>query len=173
MKANIVLIGFMGAGKTSVAKLLARKLEMKVISSDQEIVKKTGKSIATIFTVEGEKYFRELEKQIIAKISQRNNCIIDCGGGVVLNEQNTALLKEKGTVVYLETSPEEIYERLKSETQRPLLNTAEPKQQIKKLLKDRRGLYEKAADATIMTDGKSLQMIVEEIEQFLARRSHE
>ncbi len=162
MLKNIVLIGFMGVGKSLAAKHLSEKLHRAVVSTDDLIVAQEGKSIAKIFHDSGELYFRKVETDIVAAIVDKQNVIIDCGGGVALNPQNLELLKKNGIVFYLSASPEEIYKNVKDQTNRPLLNTPDPKNKIKELLQARRPFYEKA-DYVIDADGKTGEQLCVDI----------
>ncbi len=162
MSKNIVLIGFMGVGKSLAAKHLAEKLQRPVISTDELVVLKEKKSIAKIFQDHGESYFRKIESGIVAAIADKENVIIDCGGGVALNSHNLELLKKNGIVFYLSASPEEIYKNVKDQTNRPLLNTPDPKNKIKELLEQRRPFYEKA-DYVIDADGKTGEQLCVDI----------
>ncbi|HPN87861.1 MAG TPA: shikimate kinase [Candidatus Omnitrophota bacterium] len=163
---NIAIIGFMGAGKSLISKLLAQLLNRKRISLDDLIEQKEGRAISDIFKDFGEPYFRKIESQIVEEISQQKNLIIDCGGGVVINPENIENLKKKGVLVYLSASPEIIYKRIKQETHRPLLQTDNPQEKIKELLNARQSFYQKA-DFTIDTDQKTPEEICQEIIRFL------
>ena len=159
---NIVFIGFMGSGKSSTSKFLAKTLRRKVFSTDQIIVKEQGRSIAQIFREEGEAYFRQLEKKTVAKLAKYKNVIIDCGGGIVLNPDNIKRLKKNGILVYLKTSPAWILKRVKKTGKRPLLNVNQPLKKIKELLRKRAALYNQA-DVTIRTDEKTPREVAREV----------
>ncbi len=163
---NIVFIGFMGSGKSSTSKCLAKLLKRKVLSTDQMIVAQEKKTIAKIFKKEGEPYFRELEKKMVAKIFQKENIIVDCGGGVVLNPDNIKHLKKNGILIYLYTSPAWIYKRIMTNKKRPLLNVKNPLVKIKQLLKDRQFLY-RQADHAIDTDGKTPEEVALKVRELL------
>src|SRR3989338_6200720 len=162
MKKNIVVVGFMGAGKSLISKKLAQKLNFPVFSTDKLIEEKEGRSISNIFQSSTETYFRKVEKEIVLKVSEQENVIIDCGGGVVLDADNIANLKRNGSIFYLFTPPETIYERVKHKTTRPLLNSENPGEKIKELLKQRQPFYAQA-DHTIDTRDKTVDEIVNEI----------
>ncbi len=162
MVKNIVLIGFMGVGKSLAAKHLAAKLECTIISTDERVVEQEGKSIAQIFQDHGEEYFRTAEANIVAAIADQRNKIIDCGGGVALNPRNLELLKKNGIIFYLSASTEEIYQNVKDQKNRPLLNTPNPKNKIRELLEQRRPFYEKA-DYQIDADGKTGEQLCVDI----------
>ena len=167
MKNNIVIIGFMATGKTSVAQALASKLGKEYVSIDDLIAKKANKEIPKIFEDDGEIKFRELEIEIVKKVSEKDDIVIDCGGGVVLNWINVVRLKEKGIKVLLTASVERILERSSSSTERPLLNVQNTKEKIVELLKFREPFYKKAADMIIDTTNQSIDNIVTQILDFL------
>jgi len=157
---KIILIGFMGSGKTTVAKKLGEKLDLKVIEMDDLIIKKSGKSIRQIFSENGEAQFRELETKVAKNLEKRDKCIISTGGGVVMSKINIGYLKENGKIIFLKTSFLEITERLKNNNDRPLFKD---KKMAKKLFIFRQKLYEEYADLIINTDGKSVEKITYEI----------
>ncbi len=160
---NIILIGPMGVGKSTVGKRLAKKLKIDFFDSDQEIVKKTGVDISTIFEYEGEKGFREREKKIIHELCQLKNIVLATGGGVVLSKQNRELLSTNGIVFYLKASIETILNRAKKENSRPLLKTVNKRERISELLIQRVPLYEEIASHAINTDRHTVNWAVEEI----------
>lgn len=162
MNKNIVLIGFMGSGKSVVSKRLSSRLKRKVVSTDESVVRMEQKSIPEIFSDSGEDHFRQCEKKVIADIAREENVIIDCGGGVVLDPENLAKLKEKGTLFYLAANPEILYQRVKKQSHRPLLNCDNPKEKIEELLTKREPCY-KQADHIIDTNGKSVAQVCKEI----------
>ncbi len=162
MSKNIVLIGFMGVGKSLAAKYLAAKLARPIISTDEIIVQQQGKSIAKIFADHGEEYFRQIEAQIVESIAEKKDVIVDCGGGIALNPLNLESLKKNGIVFYLSASAQEIYKNVKDQKHRPLLNTPDPKNSITELLEKRRPFYEKA-DYVIDADGKTGQQLCVDI----------
>ena len=153
----------MGVGKSTVGKRLAKKLKLDFYDSDQEIEKKTGVDIATIFEYEGESGFREREKKIIHDLCQLKNIVLSTGGGVVLIKQNRELLLTSGVVFYLKASIETILNRAKNENSRPLLKTTNKKERISDLLKQRVPLYEEIANHTINTDRHTVNWSVEQI----------
>ena len=163
MKTNIVLIGMMGCGKTTVGGELAKVLvDYKYIDIDLEIEKSTQKKISEIFLKHGESFFRMLETEKISKFSKEEKQIISTGGGAFESEENRKNLKFNGTVIYLRTSPEEIYKRIKNETHRPLLRKDFSVEKIASIIKKREQNYKKA-DIIIDTDLKTPQNIVKEI----------
>ncbi len=141
---NIVIVGFMGTGKTVVAKLLAEKTGMKYVSTDKMIESREKKTIKTIFKEKGEEYFRKIEKEIVKNVSSGSGQIIDAGGGVVLDGENMKNLKFSGIVVCLWADPGVIHKRTAKYRTRPLLNVPDPEGRIKELMDLRRPLYEQA-----------------------------
>lgn len=162
-KKNIVLVGFMGAGKTLVAQRLAEILKRPCVSTDRVIEDKEKCSIVEIFKASGEEYFRGLEKEIVKELSQKENLIIDCGGGAVLQQENIDRLKEKGILIYLFCDPDVIYQRTKNKRQRPLLNVPDSRIKIQELLDQRKSYYEQAhftIDTSRLSADQSAQKIL-------------
>lgn len=157
---KLVLIGFMGSGKTTVAKILAKKLGLEVVEMDDLIVKESGKSISQIFKDDGEKKFRELESQVAIDQINKENVVISTGGGIITNEDNITNLKINGKIIFLKTSFSEIKKRLKNIEDRPLFKN---KKLAEKLFKFRQKLYEKNADLIVNTDGRSVEEVAYEI----------
>ena len=163
---NVILIGFMGSGKTTVGLRLSYRLRRSVIDTDKEIEREEKRSISDIFAAEGEAYFRDRETACLKKlIKDARNQIISVGGGLPLREENRILLRELGQVFYLRASAGTIYERLKHDTTRPLLQGADPQNKIKTLLGERDAYYMEAADVVINVDGKDFEKILSEIVQ--------
>ena len=162
---NILLIGPMGSGKTSVARLLANDLDKNFLDTDEEVMKKTGVDIAYIFDMEGEEGFRKRECLALKECLADNNMVLSTGGGIVLSKENRNILKDRGTVVYLQTSISSQVERTASSNNRPLLQNENPEETLEKLMLTRGPLYEEIADITIMTDNKSLQEMSKEIQR--------
>lgn len=160
---NIFLIGFMGAGKSTVARHLQKRLKMNLAEMDERIEKEQGMTIPEIFEKYGESRFRDLESELILTIGKEGNTIVSCGGGVVVRPENIEYMKKNGRVFYLKTSPETVYNRVKDSTNRPILNGNMNVEYIAGLMEKRRTLYEGAADITITTDGKSVDEITDEI----------
>ena len=153
MMRSIILVGFMGSGKTSLGEVLKEKTGMKLIDTDSLIEEAEGRSINDIFKAEGEEYFRKLESEALKKISLSEEAvIISTGGGAVLADRNIPLLMSCGEVVYLRTKPETIVKRLKDDNSRPLLKTDNKEEKIREILKNREGRYVVAADIIIDTD---------------------
>jgi len=153
---NLILIGFMGTGKTSVGMRVARSLGFRFVDTDTLIVKETGKTIPEIFEESGEGHFRSLESAILRRCAEGEDQVISTGGGIVTREENRALLHEAGYVIWLKTSPEIIYERVKRNRNRPLLQTEDPLGTIRDLLALRKDLYEACADLAIKTDSLTM-----------------
>lgn len=161
---NIILIGFMGSGKTSVGTLLARKLSYGFMDTDQLIEKKTGKCIKEIFAAEGEDYFRKLETEVILDMKHNlQNTILSVGGGLPIQQGNAEILREIGTVIFLKAHKDTLKKRLSGDTTRPLLNGEELDKKMDCLLQSREPIYEKAAQLIINTDSKSFEELLVEI----------
>lgn len=157
---NVVLIGFMGCGKTSIGKNLANTLELNFIDVDQYIENKMDRTIPEIFSKKGEQYFREVEKKAIETISEESGYIIATGGGAILNFENINNLKKNGTIIYLKAEIDHIYNNIKGDDNRPLLQTDNPYDTIKVLLTERENMYEKAADIIIDVTNRTIVDIV-------------
>jgi shikimate kinase len=164
---NIVLIGFMGAGKTSISEYLKTLFAMDVIEMDQIIAEREGMSIPDIFEVHGEQYFRDLETNLLIEMQERKNVVISCGGGTPLRECNVVEMKKNGRVVLLTASPETIFDRVKDSHDRPVIENNKNVPFIADLMEKRRAKYEAAADIVINTDGKSIIEVCEELVQKL------
>ena len=163
MNKNIILIGMMGSGKTTVSKELSKTLpEYTLIDIDSEIEKSTQKKISEIFLKHGEPFFRMLEADKIKKFCTGNNHIISAGGGAFENEDNRKIMLENGVVIYLKAAADEIYNRIKNETHRPLLKRNFSLEKIENIMKNREKNYLKA-NHTIDTTGKTPYNIVKEI----------
>lgn len=163
MGNNIFLIGFMGVGKSTIARILAKELNAKLVEMDETIEAEAGITINEIFEKYGETHFRDLESALVARIAGEGSAVVSCGGGAVLREENVANMKKNGTVIFLSATPETIYERVHTSTNRPLLNGNMNVEYIAQLMEKRRAVYEKAADVTIVTDDKELSDIIAEI----------
>jgi len=159
---NIVLVGFMGTGKTAVANVLARKSAMPLLDMDTMIEERTGKPITRIFAEEGEPAFRQIEHTLAAELATPSGSIISTGGGIVLNPDNIRLLSEGGLVVCLQASVDEILRRVQHDTTRPLLQTPDRRARIEALLVTRAPLYA-AIPFQIQTDGRTIEEIATEI----------
>lgn len=165
-KNNIILIGFMGCGKSSVGYRLSYALRQTLIDTDKLIEKKQKMTISEIFETEGEAAFRQMETDCIRYlIENADKQIISTGGGLPMREENHALLKELGTVYYLKVTKEAVYERLKGDTTRPLLQGENPEAKIEELLTKRAPIYEACADYVIEVSDKSFEEIIREISE--------
>ena len=160
---NIVLIGFMGAGKSTISDFLRTVFAMEVIEMDQIIAEREGMSISDIFEVYGEQYFRDLETNLLIEMQSRTNVVISCGGGTPMRECNVVEMKKNGRVVLLTAKPETILDRVKDNHDRPLIENNKTVPFIAELMEKRRAKYEAAADIIIETDGKSELEICEEL----------
>ena len=164
MKPNIALIGFMGVGKTAVARRLAGKLGKRLVELDSLIEQRAGKPIARIFSEDGEVAFRQLEIDVAREVAAGKNQVIACGGGIVLNRINIDRLKKGAVVVYLTASPEAILQRVSEDnTVRPLLEKKDRVLAIREMLKFRQPLYQQAADITIDTSGLDVEAVAEQV----------
>jgi len=163
---NIVLVGFMGTGKTVVARALSKKFKLKYVSTDELIERKEKRSISDIFAKSGEEYFRKIEKDTVTKASSIENAVIDTGGGVVKDAGNMENLRSKGVIICLLAKPEVILARTKKCSQRPLLNARDPLMKIKELLAERKPFYDKA-DHHISTDEAGVEKVACEIERIM------
>lgn len=164
---NIFLVGFMGVGKSTIAKELKKLLDMKLVEMDARIVEEQGMSINEIFEKYGENHFRDIESKLVLDIGDEGNTIVSCGGGVVLRPENVEHMKQSGKVVYLTATPESIFERVKNGNERPILNGNMNVEYIKGLMEKRKPFYEAAADIMIETDNKSIEKICQEIQSKL------
>ncbi len=154
MGKNIIMVGFMGSGKTTVGRILAKKIGYEFFDTDKYIEKKEQMTINEIFATKGEPYFRALELEVAKEISTSENKVIGTGGGMVKNDEIMRLLKANGIVIYLKASPGKIAHNLRNDDSRPLLAGGDKYGKIKALLAQREPLYIKAADIIINTDRK-------------------
>ena len=163
---NIILVGFMGTGKSVVGKKLAAKLNKDFVESDDMIEAREKMPIRDIFEKKGEPYFRRVEKEVIKEASSRKNVVISAGGGAIVDEENFNNLKNSGTLICLKASPDTILKRTKDLKTRPLLNVPDPKKRIEELLKKREPYYNKA-NFIIDTDNLSIEQVVLKITDLL------
>lgn len=159
---NISLIGFMGTGKSSVGQLVAAQLHFTFLDTDHVIEARAGKSISDIFAELGEPAFRELERKIVGELVTRKKTVISTGGGLPANPDNLASLKTHSLVVCLWASPEKIWERVRTQTHRPLLNEPDPLAKIRKLLEEREPYY-RQADVLLNTELRSLKDVAQQV----------
>jgi shikimate kinase len=159
---NIYIVGFMGTGKTVAGRALAKKLHSDFVDLDACVEEKEGASISDIFKASGEDYFRGLEKQALVNASAKQGAVVSCGGGIVIDPENMALMKGTGICICLSASPQEILKRIGVTSHRPLLHNADPLDRIQKLLSDRDSFY-RQADIIIDTTNLSVEEIVDTI----------
>lgn len=159
---NIILVGMMGSGKTSIGKLLAEELGFKLIDTDVEVEKKNKMTINEIFKKMGKMGFRYIEEEVVEQLGRSVNRVIATGGGTIMSPKNYNLFRRNGDMVYLKASAEEIYNRVKGDKTRPLLQTSDPLKTIQELIEKRSEIYEKAS-ITVSTDGKTPEEITTEI----------
>ena len=166
---NIFLVGLMGAGKTSVGKLLARRMGKTFCDCDHEIERGTGVRIPVIFEIEGEAGFRARERRMLAELAERSNIVLATGGGAVLSEENRSALAQHGTVVYLRASPQDLWQRTRHDRNRPLLQTPNPLARLTDLFNERDPLYRELADLIVDTGSQSVSALAHRLEQKLAQ----
>lgn len=166
---NIILVGLMGAGKTTVGKLLARHLNKTFIDSDHEIEHRTGVKIPLIFELEGEAGFRDREAAVIAELCQQRNIVLATGGGAVLREENRRCLGNSGTVIYLRAQVADLWQRTRHDKNRPLLQTANPQAKLQELFTQRDPLYREVADIVMDTGDQNIHSLVRQLEQKLRK----
>jgi len=157
---NIFLVGLMGAGKTSVGRVLARRLGKRFVDGDHEIEARTGVRVAVIFEIEGEAGFRRREVALLDELTQREETVLATGGGAILDAPLAQAMRERGLVVYLRASADEIYRRTRQDRSRPLLQTADPRARIDQLLREREPLYEKAAHLVFQSAASNPRRLV-------------
>lgn len=160
---HLFLIGFMGAGKTSVSQALGKHLGWDIVEMDQHIAAQEGMSVSEIFAQKGESYFRACETALLESFAQSEPCIVSCGGGVPMREENVAAMKRSGTVVLLTARPEVILDRVKDDHSRPLLEGHKDIPYITSLMEQRRPKYEAAADLVVDTSDISVEEVCREI----------
>jgi len=170
MTKNIVLTGFMGTGKTEVGRLLARRLGYALVDVDDEIEKEQHMKISDIFSRLGEPAFRDIESEMIKRLSSGDRVIISTGGGAVLRQENIDCLRTNGIIVCLTASAETIFHRIKRNDDRPLLKVDDPLEKIKELLASRRHCYEKA-DVSVDTEKKTPSEVAGEIIERVAQKA--
>ncbi len=166
---NLVLIGFMGSGKSEVGSRLAAVLGMGLADTDARIEERAGISIAHIFEREGEDVFRALERQVVADAAAGDGLVIATGGGVVLDRRNVDALRDNGLIFYLDIEGEDAHIRTAGDAARPLLNVGDREGEVRRLLEQRRPLYEASAHYRIRVSGKSVEELVQEIVEIWRR----
>ena len=153
----------MGAGKTTVGRLLARRLKRSFYDSDEEIERRCGVRVPVIFDIEGEAGFRARETQVIAELCALDNTVLATGGGVVLAEENRRIIAARGIVVYLHARPPHLWQRVRHDRNRPLLATADPQKKLEELYAERDPLYREVADLVVDTGKQSVQMLAKDL----------
>lgn len=168
---NIILTGYMGSGKTTVGKLIAKIMGYTFIDTDEMIAVQEGRSISEIFATDGEQTFRDLETELLKRFikDQRERLVISTGGGMPVREENRQILKQLGRVVYLKASPAVIHDRIKDDTERPLLQCADPLKRIEEMIAARGPLYEDGAEIVINVDGLTPSEAADEVGRIYKR----
>ena len=161
----------MGAGKSTIGRLLSQELKLEFIDSDKEIEQRAGADIPWIFDVEGEAGFRDREESVIKELSNRDSIVLSTGGGAVIRPANRAVLQANGTVVYLKTSIEQQLDRTSRDKNRPLLQTENPRAVLEQLMETRHPLYMDAADIVVKTDNRHPKTVASEIIKQLRSQS--
>ncbi len=164
MTGNIFLVGLMGAGKTTVGRLLAKHLHKTFVDSDHEIERRTGVNIPLIFELEGEAGFRAREATVIDELTQMQDTVLATGGGAVLNPENREHLRQRGTVVYLRANVEDLWARTRHDRNRPLLQTPDPQARLRELYAQRDPLYREIAHITVDSGEQNVHTLVHKLE---------
>lgn len=165
---NIILIGMMGSGKTTVGKLLAKQLDKEFVDSDEEIQRRTGVTIPHIFDVEGEAGFRARETAALEELMHRKNIVLATGGGAPLSEQNRSMLMRGGIVVYLKSNVHDLWHRTRHDHNRPLLQTPDPRATLQTLYEQRDPIYSSIADIVIHTGKQNVQILLSRLQQMIS-----
>lgn len=167
---NLILVGMMGSGKTTMGRALARHFGKAFVDSDEEIIRRTGVTVSHIFDIEGEAGFRLRETAAIRDLVGRDNTVLATGGGAVLAEENRTMLQQNGVVIYLKANVHELWQRTRHDRNRPLLQTGDPLEKLNELFRQRDPLYQQVADIVVQSGKQSvhvlMQHLVEEIELF-------
>ncbi len=164
LSGNIILIGMMGSGKTTVGKLLAKALHKTFIDSDDEIQRRTGVTVPHIFDVEGEAGFRLRETAALEDLLQRRDIVLATGGGAPLNQQNRERIQDGGIVIYLKSGVHDLWQRTRHDQNRPLLQTADPRAKLQALYEERDPLYAGIADIVIHTGKQNVQVLLAKLQ---------
>ena len=171
LPGNIYLVGLMGAGKTSVGRILAKRLHKTFIDSDHEIEHRTGVRIPVIFEIEGEAGFRKRESSAVQELVKLSEIVLATGGGVVLDPENRRALRSTGTVVYLRAAPTELWVRTRHDRNRPLLQTSNPLAKLEELHRSRDPLYRETAHLIVDTGNQAIRTLVNRLERELRARA--
>lgn len=166
---NIYLIGYRGTGKTRIGRELAKALGKEFTDTDDLIVEKAGKGIPEIFKQDGEGKFRDLESRVLGEVAAKGDLVVGCGGGVILRKRNIEKLKKSGVIILLEASPEKIYGRISGDHNRPALTDKNEFEEIRQVLAERKGNYEKAADYKVDAGNFSIRENVGQIIEILKK----
>ncbi|MCW8931172.1 MAG: shikimate kinase AroK [Gammaproteobacteria bacterium] len=169
--SNIILIGPMGAGKTTIGRQIARRLSFDFYDSDREIEERTGVTIPLIFELEGEEGFRRREEKIISDLTNKTNIVLATGGGAVLRKENQQALKRSGTIVYLCAGIDDLLERTSKDKNRPLLQTDDPRKKLQSILTEREPIYRELADIILQTNKMTVHTAVKELEELISQKS--
>ena len=167
---SLYLVGLMGAGKSTVGRLLARRLKLRFLDCDHEIERRCGVKIPLIFEIEGEPGFRAREEQVLAELTELRGIVLATGGGAVLSAENRRRLAEHGTVIYLRARPEDLYARVRHDRDRPLLATGDPLRRLRELHAQRDPLYASIADLVIDTGRQTVQALARDLTTKLGER---
>ncbi|HET8586068.1 MAG TPA: shikimate kinase [Casimicrobiaceae bacterium] len=167
-RGNLFLVGLMGAGKTTLGRQLARRLDRPFVDADHELEARLGVPIPTIFELEGEAGFRDREEALIGELAMRTNIVLATGGGAVMRERNRLCLRENGTVLYLHAEPEMLWQRLRNSKHRPMLHAGDPRQRLVELYRLRDPLYREVADHVIDSEREAVIRFV----RWLAAEEH-
>ena len=158
--SNIFLVGMMGAGKTTVGRALAHRMKREFVDTDRLLVERTGVPVATVFEIEGEEGFRRRESTVLHEVCEQDGRVVATGGGIILSEENRAVMREAGTVIYLRARIESLWERVRHDSSRPLLATAEPRARLAQLLEEREPMYRDAAHIVVDSGPQSASTLV-------------
>lgn len=168
---KVVLIGYRGAGKTTIGRMLSSVLGYEYISTDEEIVKRVGMKIPEYVQKYGWEAFRDVESEVASEVSEKDDVVIDTGGGIVLREKNVHALRKNGVIIFLSAPPEVLAERIKDDTGRPPLKKGKTHwEEVKEVLEERMPYYRRAMDFEVTTNGKSPEEVVEEIMRLLRKK---
>jgi len=172
LSGNLILVGMMGSGKTTMGRALARHLGKAFADSDEEIQKRTGVTIPHIFDIEGEAGFRQRETIALRDLLERENLVLATGGGAVLKEQNRALLQENGIVIYLKANVHDLWQRTRHDQNRPLLQTEDPHAKLAELFRLRDPLYQQVSDIVVQSGKQNVNALMLQLVEKINAFSH-